>query len=107
MNRAANRMSLDVLNGLMKGKRHTKQLVEIYSKMYYSSWVKPDNSLNLPAQSICDLRRQIEEKFKDEPQEILDEVMRIHSEQSSSKDITLVEDEDQAHLELNAETHQE
>jgi len=75
--------------------------------MYYSSWVKPDNSLDLPAQSICGLRGQIEEKFKDEPQEILDEVMRVHSEQSSSKDDMLVEDEDQAYLELNAETRQE
>ena len=98
---------MDVLNGLMKGKRRAKRPVKIYSKMYYSSRVKPDNSLDLPAQSICDLRGQIEEKFKDEPQEILDEVMRIHSEQSSSKDVTLVEDEDQAHLELNAETRQE
>ena len=92
----------------MKGKRCAKRPVEIYSKMYYSSQIKPDNSLDLPAQSICDLCRQlIEEKFKDEPQEILDEVMHVHSEQSNSKDDTLVEDEDQAYLVLDAETHQE
>jgi len=106
-NRAANRKSLDVLDGLMKGKSHTKQPVEIYSKMYYMSWVKPDNSLDSPAQNIYSLRRHIEKKFKDKPQEIQDEVMCIHSEQSSSKNNTLVfEDKDQAHLELDAEVCQ-
>ena len=90
----------------MKGKRRTKRPVEIYSKMYYALRVKPDNSLDSPAQNISNLRRQIEKKFKDEPQEIVDEVMRIHSEQSSSENDTLAEDEDQAYLELDAETRQ-
>ena len=106
-NRAANRKTLDVLDGLMKGKSCAKQLVEIYSKMYYTSRVKPNNSLNSPAQNICGLHRHIEKKFKDKPQEIQDEVMCIHSEQSSSKNNTLVfEDKDQAHLELDAEARQ-
>ena len=98
---------MDVLDGLMKGKSRAKWPVEIYSKMYYTSWVKPDNSLNSPAQNICGLHGHIEKKFKDEPQEIQDEVMCIHSEQSSSKnDTSVFEDKDQAHLELDAEAHQ-
>ena len=105
--RAANRKTLDVLDGLMKGKSRAKRPVEIYSKMYYALRVKPDNSLDSPAQNICGLRRHIEKKFKDEPQEIRDEVMPVHSEQSSSKNNTSVfEDEDQAHLELDAEARQ-
>ena len=106
-NRAANRKTLDVLDRLMKGKSRAKWPVEIYSKMYYTSQVKPDNSLDSPAQNICGLRRHIEKKFKDEPQEIRDEVMPVHSEQSSSKnDTSVFEDEDQAHLELDAEARQ-
>jgi len=66
-NRAANRKSLDVLDGLMKGKSCTKRPVEIYSKMYYALQVKPNNSLNSPAQNICGLRGHIEKKFKVEP----------------------------------------
>jgi len=106
-NRSANRKTLNILDSLMKGKSHMKWPVEIYSKMYYASWVKPDNSLDSLAQNISSLRKQIEKEFKDEPQEVQDEVMHIHSEQSSSKNNMLVlDDEDQAHLELDAEMRQ-
>jgi len=107
MNRSANRKSLDVLDRLMKGKSCVKRPVEIYSKMYYTSHVKPNNSLDSLAQNICSLHGHIEKKFKDEPQEIRDEVMRVHSEQSNSKnDTSILKDEDQAHLELDAQMHQ-
>ena len=103
-NRSANRKTLNILDSLMKGKSHAKQPVEIYSKMYYTLWVKLDNSLNSLTQNICSLHRQIEKKFKDEPQEIQDKIMCIHCEQSSSKnDMLVLEEEDQAHLELDAE----
>jgi len=107
MNRSTNRKTLNVFDDLIKGKSCAKQPVEIYSKMYYASRVKPDESLNSPAHDICSLRGKFEKKFKDESQEIQDEVMRIHSEQSSSKNNTpVLENEDQAHLELDAETRQ-
>ncbi|KIM61141.1 hypothetical protein SCLCIDRAFT_9508 [Scleroderma citrinum Foug A] len=68
--------------------------------MYYASQVKPDDSLNPLAHNICNLHG----KFA---QEIQDEVMCIHSKQSSSKNnMPVLEDEDQAHLELDAETCQ-
>ena len=107
MNRSANKKTLNVFDDLIKGKSCAKQPVEIYSKMYYASRVKPDESLDLPAHNICSLRGKFEKNFKDEPQEIRDEVMRIHSEQASSKnDTPVLEDEDQAHLELDAAMRQ-
>ena len=63
----------------MKGKSCVKQPGEIYSKMYYTSRVKPD----IVDTNISSIRDQIEQKFKAESSEIHDEVMRIHNEQKA------------------------
>jgi len=80
----------------MKGKSRVKQPVEIYSKMYYTSQVKPDMPCDSKDSSISNLPDQIEKKFRAEPQEIRDEVMRVHDEQSStSKNSTSIAEDDE------------
>ena len=70
----------------MKGKTRFKQPGEIYSKIYYTSRVKPD----IVDTNISSIRDQIEQKFKAESSEIRDEVMRIHNEQKAE---SVAEDE--------------
>ena len=97
-NRSANRKMLSIVDSLIKSKTHAKQPLEIYSKMYYTSHVKSVNATNAADTNISTLREQIEKKFRAEPQEIQDEVMRIHSEQTTgkkaSKNMSVAEDEE-------------
>ncbi|KIM55582.1 hypothetical protein SCLCIDRAFT_10945 [Scleroderma citrinum Foug A] len=93
-NWSANRKTLSIVDGLMKGKSCVKQPVEIYSKMYYTLWVKPDMPCNSKDSSISSLHDQIEKKFMAELQEIQDEVMRVHDEQSSTSKNTMSIGED-------------
>ena len=89
----------------MKANTRIKRPVEIYSKKYFTSWVKPD--LDSMDTNISTLRQQIERKFKAESKEIQDEVMRIHEEQITNKDSTIVaKDDEEAYLEINVEAHQ-
>ena len=74
----------NIVDDLMKGKTHAKQPEEIYSKMYYTSRVKPNMACDSQDPKISSIRDQIKKQFKAEPQEIQDEVMRICDEQSSS-----------------------
>lgn len=95
-NWSANRKTLSIVDGLMKGKSCVKQPVEIYSKMYYTLWVKPDMPCNSKDSSISSLHDQIEKKFMAELQEIRDEVMHVHDEQSStSKNTTSIGEDDE------------
>ena len=60
--------------------------------MYYTSCVKPNspvNATNTTDTKISTLHEQIKKKFREEPQEIQDEVMRIHSEQTASKNTSI------------------
>jgi len=75
----------------MKGKTHVKQPVEIYSKMYYTSRVKPNIVGNSTDTNISSIRDRIEQKFKAESSEIRDEVMRIHNKQKTK---SVAEDEE-------------
>jgi len=80
----------------MKGKSCVKQPVEIYSKMYYTLRVKPDMPCDSKDSSISNLCDQIKKKFRAELQEIQDEVMRVHNEQSStSKNSTSIAEDDE------------
>ena len=79
--------------------------MEIYSKKYFTSRVKPD--LDSTDTNISTLRQQIERKFKAESKEIQDEVMRIHEEQITNKDSTIVaKDDEEAYLEIDVEARQ-
>ena len=87
-NRSANRKTLSIVDSLIKSKTRAKQPLEIYSKMYYTSHVKPNSPVdttNVTDTNISTLCEQIKKKFRVEPQEIQDEVMRIYSEQTTSK----------------------
>jgi hypothetical protein len=92
---------LSIIDGLIKGKMCAKQPLEIYLKMYYTSWVKPNNSTDA---NISTLHEQIEKKFRAEPQEIQDEVMRIHSEQTISKAMSIAKGEEETNLVTDMET---
>ena len=98
---------LTILDGLIKGKTQVKQLLEIYSKMYYTSWVKHNNPLDSTDMTIASICGQIKNWFKAEPQEIQDEVMRIHMEQTISKnDKSVAEDKEDAYLDIDPDTLQ-
>ena len=91
-NRSANRKTLSIVDGLIKSKTCAKQPLEIYSKMYYTSRVKPNspvNTTNVTDTKISTLHKQIEKKFREEPPEIQDEVMCIHSEQTAGKNTSI------------------
>jgi len=92
----------------MKDKTRAKQPLKIYSKMYYTSQVKHDNPLDSADTTIASIRRQIKKRFKTEPQEIQDEVMRIHREQTTSKnDMSVAEEEEEdTYLDIDPETLQ-
>lgn len=105
-NRSANKKIMDVVDDLIKVNTHIKQPVEIYSKMYYTSRVKPEIPLDSTDTNISMLRQQTERKFKTEPKEIQDEVMRIHKEQITSKNSIAVAKDDEAHLDINVEVCQ-
>ena len=97
---------MTILDSLMKGKTWAKQLLEIYSKMYYTSQVKHDNPLDSADTTIASIRRQIKKRFKTE---IQDEVMHIHREQTTSKnDMSVAEEEEEedAYLDIDPETLQ-
>ncbi|KAI6146259.1 hypothetical protein BKA82DRAFT_4356660 [Pisolithus tinctorius] len=100
-NWAANRKTLTIIDGLMKAKTRIKKLLEIYSKMYYTSQVKPDISTDSNISSLCD---QIDKKFRVEPQEIRDEVMCIHNEQHTSRKTPPTESDDEISADVDAET---
>ncbi|KAL4079986.1 hypothetical protein V8B97DRAFT_2020727 [Scleroderma yunnanense] len=102
-NRSANRKMLTIINGLMKGKTHIKPL-EIYSKMYYTSQVKPKIAGNSTDFNISNLHDHIEKKFRAEPQEIQDEVMCIHNKQSISKNMPAAECNKEINLDVNMDT---
>ena len=85
-NRSANRKTLSIVDGLIKSKTCAKQPLEIYSKMYYTSRIKPDSPVDMTDATdtnISTFREQIKKKFRVEPQEIQDKVMRIYSEQTT------------------------
>ena len=104
-NRSANRRVTDVVDDLIKANTRIKHPVEIYSKKYYTSRVKPD--LDSTDTNISALRQQIERKFKSESKEIQDEVMRIHEEQITNKDSAIVtKDDEEAYLDIGVEARQ-
>ena len=105
-NRSANKKIMDVVDDLIKLNTCIKQLLEIYSKMYYTSWVKPEIPLDSMDTNISMLCQQTERKFKMEPKEIQDEVMRIHKKQITSKNSIAVAKDDEAHLNIDVEVHQ-
>ena len=82
---------LSIIDGLIKSKTCAKQPLEIYSKMYHTSQVKSDSPVNVTDANISTLCKQIEKKFRVEPQEIQDKVMCIHSEQTTSKNMSIAE----------------
>ncbi|KIM60070.1 hypothetical protein SCLCIDRAFT_26860 [Scleroderma citrinum Foug A] len=84
-NRSANRKTLTIVDGLIK--------------------IKSDSPVNATDAKISTLREQIEKKFRVEPQEIQDEVMRIHNEQTTSKNTSLAEDEEETDLVADMEVH--
>ena len=95
----------DVVDDLIKANTHIKHPVEIYSKKYYTSRVKPD--LDPTDTNISVLRQQIERKFKAESKEIQDEVMRIHKEQITNKDSGIVaKDDEETYLDIGVEACQ-
>ncbi|KAI5999829.1 hypothetical protein F5J12DRAFT_895072 [Pisolithus orientalis] len=100
-NRAANRKTLTIINSLMKAKTCIKKLLEIYSKMYYTSQVKPNISTD---SNISSLHNQINKKFRVEPQEIRDEVMCIHNEQHTSRKMPPGESDNEISADVDAET---
>ena len=70
--------------------------------MYYTSCVKPNSPVdmtNVTDTNISTLHKQIKKKFRGEPQEIQDKVMRIYSEQttgkSASKSVPAAEDREE------------
>ena len=106
-NRPANRKTLTILDGLIKGKMRVKQPLKIYSKMYYTLQVKHNNPLDSTDTTIVSIHGQIENWFKAEPQEIQDEVMHVHMEQTTSKnDKSVAEDEEDAYLDIDLDTLQ-
>ncbi|KIO12149.1 hypothetical protein M404DRAFT_7021 [Pisolithus tinctorius Marx 270] len=100
-NRAANRKTLTIIDGLMKAKTRVKKPLEIYSKIYYTLRVKPNISTDSNISSLCD---QIDKKFRVEPQEIQDEVMRIHNKQHTSRKTPPTESDDEISADVDAET---
>ncbi|KAI5992360.1 hypothetical protein F5J12DRAFT_897249 [Pisolithus orientalis] len=100
-NWAANRKTLTIIDSLMKAKTHIKKLLEIYSKMYYTSQVKPDISTD---SNISSLHDQIGKKFRVEPQEIQDEVMHIHNKQHTSRKMPPTESDNEISADVDAET---
>ncbi|KIM50563.1 hypothetical protein SCLCIDRAFT_145177 [Scleroderma citrinum Foug A] len=105
-NRSANKKIMDVVDDLIKVNTCIKQPLEIYSKMYYTSRVKPEIPLDSMDTNISMLRQQTERKFKTEPKEIQDEVMCIHKKQITSKNSIAVAKDDEAHLNIDVEVHQ-
>ena len=99
---------MDVVDDLIKVNTRIKQPVEIYSKMYYTSRVKPELPLDsTDSTNISTLRQQTEKKFKAEPKEIQDEVMRIHEEQITSKNSTAVaKDDEETYLDIDVQVRQ-
>lgn len=76
--------------------------------MYYTSQVKPDMPCDSKDSSISNLHDQIEQKFRAEPQEIQEEVMCIHDEQSSlisKNSMAFAEDEEETYPDTDVETH--
>ena len=99
---------MDVVDDLIKVNTHIKQPVEIYSKMYYISRVKPKLPLDSTnSTNISTLFQQTEKKFKVEPKEIQDEVMHIHKEQITSKNSTAVtKDDEETYLNIDVQVCQ-
>ena len=96
---------MDVVDDLMKANTCIKQPVEIYSKKYYTSQVKPD--LDSTDTNISMLRQQIKTKFKVESKEIQDEVMCIHEEQITNKNSAIVvKDDEETYLDIGVEARQ-
>jgi len=90
----------------MKGKTRVKQPVEIYSKMYYTLRVKPDIACDSQDSKISSVRNQIMKRFKAEPPEIQDEVMRICDAQSSinQKTRSTVADDEETYPDVDVDT---
>jgi len=95
-----------MVDDLMKGKTHVKQLVEIYSKMYYTLQVKPDMACDSQDSKISSVHDRIMKQFKAEPQEIQDEVMRICDVQSSisQKTRSTIADDEETYPDVDVDT---
>jgi len=95
-----------MVDDLMKGKTRVKQPVEIYSKMYYTSRVKPDIACDSQDSKSSSIRNQIMKRFKAEPPEIQDEVMRIADAQSSinQKTRSTVANDEETYLDVDVDT---
>jgi len=90
----------------MKGKTRVEQPVEIYSKMYYTSRVKPDIACDSQDSKISSVRDRIMKRFKAEPPEIQDKVMRIADVQSSinQKTRSTVADDEETYPDVDVDT---
>ena len=105
-NRAANRKTLKIVDDLVTGKTRAKHPVEIYSKLYYPSRVKPDMACDSQDSNISGVRDQIKKWFEAESPEIREEVMRIYKEQSraSQKTTFTAEDDEETYPDVDVDT---
>ncbi|KAL4062636.1 hypothetical protein V8B97DRAFT_1877638, partial [Scleroderma yunnanense] len=103
-NRNTNRKMLSIIDDLIKSNTCAKQLLEIYSKMYYTSQVKPGHPLDLKDTNISSLWQQIKKQFEAKPQQICNEVMCIHKEQTISKNTPIEKDDEEACPDIDEDT---